>query len=505
MADVLKHGVEYEISAKDATGPGVESAKTTVEEGAKAASKSAEAVAKDFKAGFSPMAAITAALTGNFQALGQQLLGLATRLKGVHMSMMQFGLYAGLVMALAKAAQAVVGYFRETSRQAEQIKLDNAAASLDAAKAESAEFARNLDEARKNAEALTTAFNQELDAIQQLTKAQNEFAKAQELALANSDKERQDIETKYKSIGAHNDREVSAKRREIERDALDGEIERLQEELDNAKSEEASGKSDFRHAVKMQNRINNRRSGWRTWWIGTDAAAEEDSNLVEWGRRRDAAYERYSQAQKNQEDISRKLADAKHRREMLDVKEEAAQYSAAAEMQTELNEAWKEVDEAEKKEIEEIKEKAIEAANEVKEAKLRAQAEVKDTRMRDLREASEAEASAQQRLAAARAAVDRAWGWYRDKDSLKAQLEEENQEAAAQRQFEKDFEKLKDQRPDWEKAKNLSLDQEAVKRVALARREEADASRAVAETAENTRRAADALESIEAAFDDGGY
>ena len=42
MADVLKQGVEYEISAKDATAPGVESAKATVEEGAKAASKSAE-------------------------------------------------------------------------------------------------------------------------------------------------------------------------------------------------------------------------------------------------------------------------------------------------------------------------------------------------------------------------------------------------------------------------------------------------------------------------------
>lgn len=504
MAD-LKQGVEYEITAKDATGPGVDSARATVEKGAKAAAKSTEEVAKEFKGGFSPMTAVAAALTGNVNALGQQLLGLVTRLKSVHMSMMQFAGYAAVVTIAAQAFSELTQWVEEASRQAERFRLDNAAASLDAAKTASAVFAHHLAEARKNAEALTNALNGELDALQQLTKAQNEFAKAQELALANTDEEREAIETRYKSIGMHNDREVSARRREIERDALDGEIERLQEELDNAKSEEASGKSDFRHAVKMQNRINARRSALRTWWIGTDAAAEEDSNLVEWGRMRDAAYERYSQAKKNQEDISRKLADAKHRREMLDVKEETAQYSDAAEMQTELNEAWKEVDDAEKKEIEEIKEKAIEAANEVKEAKLRAQAEVKDTRMRDLREASEAEASAQQRLAAARAAVDRAWGWYRDKNSLKAQLEEEKSEAEAQRQFEKDFEKLKDRRPDWEKAKNLSLDQEAVKRVALARREEADASRAVAETAENTRRAAEALETIEAAFADGGY
>ena len=502
MADVLKQGVEYEISAKDATGPGVESAKATVEEGAKAASKSAETVAKDFKAGFSPMAAITAALTGNFQALGQQLLGLATRLKGVHVSMMQFGLYAGLVMALAKAAQAVVGYLRETSRQAEQIRLDNAAASLDAAKAASAVFAHHLDEARKNAEALTNALNGELDALQQLTKAQNEFAKAQELALANTEEERQSIETKYKSIGAHNEREVSAARREIERDALDGEIERLQEELESAKEDGAIARREFQNAARQQNRMNAKRSGLRTWWIGTDEAEEELAQQKEWGRRGTAAASAMQDAAKRVQELERKLEDARHRRGLLDVKEETAQYSDAAEMQTELNEAWKEVDDAEKKEIEEIKEKAIEAANEVKEAKLRAQAEVKDTRMRDLREASEAEASAQQRLAAARAAVDRAWGWYRDKDSLKAQLEEEKSEAEAQRQFEKDFEKLKDKRPDWEKAKNLSLDQEAVKRVVLARREEADASRAVAETAENTRRAAASLAAIESVLEE---
>ena len=124
--------------------------------------------------------------------------------------------------------------------------------------------------------------------------------------------------------------------------------------------------------------------------------------------------------------------------------------------------------------------------------------------MADLREATDAEAAAQQRLAAAKAQVDRAWGWYRNKDSLAAQLEEEKADAAAREQYEKDFDRLRRQRPDWEKAKNLSLDQEAVKRVALARREEDASKEAVAETAENTRRAADALENIEAAFNEGG-
>ena len=117
--------------------------------------------------------------------------------------------------------------------------------------------------------------------------------------------------------------------------------------------------------------------------------------------------------------------------------------------------------------------------------------------MRDLREATETEAAAQQRLAAAQSAVRQAWGWYRDKDALKAQLEEEKADATAQAQYEKDFERLKSFRKDWEKAKNLSLDEEAVRRVALAKKEEAAAQKAVLETADNTRRSADALESIQ--------
>ncbi|MBR4653413.1 MAG: hypothetical protein IKO72_08645 [Kiritimatiellae bacterium] len=117
--------------------------------------------------------------------------------------------------------------------------------------------------------------------------------------------------------------------------------------------------------------------------------------------------------------------------------------------------------------------------------------------------AKDAEAAANARLAAAKAAVSQAWGWYRDKDSMKAQLEEEKADAAARQQYEKDFEKLSFRR-DWRTAKNLSVDQEAVRRVALAKEEETAAQKAVLETAENTARSAKALESIEAVFTEGG-
>ncbi len=502
----LKQGVEYEITAKDNTGPGVQSATETVNKGAENASKASEKVAKDFKAGFSPMSAITAALSGNFQALGQQMMGLVTRLKGVHMSMMQFSLYSALVMGLVKAVSSLVEYFENAKKQAEKIKLDNAAASLETMKKESAEFAAAMERARKDTEAIFEAQNREVSSLEALTKAYNEYAKAQELALAKSDKERQDIETRYKSTNAHNAREISAEQRRIEREKLDKDLERMKEELAQAeedrdkatrKAAKYGGKAD--RYIKAASADNLGSFGWGPQILNLFANKKREKALesaANWGGKRDDAAKEAMEANTRIEELDREIADAEHRREMLDVQEETAQLEEAAELQTELNEAWAEVDEAEKKEIEEIKEAAIEAAEDVKVERLKAQKEVKDTRMRDLREATEAEAAAQQRLAAAKAQVDRAWGWYRDKDSLAAQLEEEKADAAAQAQFEKDFEKLRYRR-DWREAKDLSLDQEAVRRVALAREEEASAQRAVEETAENTRRAAQALEDIQ--------
>lgn len=115
-----------------------------------------------------------------------------------------------------------------------------------------------------------------------------------------------------------------------------------------------------------------------------------------------------------------------------------------------------------------------------------------------------ADSAAQARLSAAQSASQRAWGWYRDRDSLAAQLEEERADAAAQARFEKDFAKLR-QRSDWRTAASygsggmraLSLDEEATRRVALAREEERAAEEYARQTAEECRRSADALEALQ--------
>lgn len=118
-------------------------------------------------------------------------------------------------------------------------------------------------------------------------------------------------------------------------------------------------------------------------------------------------------------------------------------------------------------------------------------------------EAVEKEAFARERLAAAEARERQAWGWYRDRDSWKAQLAEERAEAQAQKQFELDFKSLKNRHYNWRSAK-LNDDDELIKRVALAKEEKAKAEEYAKITAEATKGAAERLEQIESYFAQGG-
>lgn len=114
-------------------------------------------------------------------------------------------------------------------------------------------------------------------------------------------------------------------------------------------------------------------------------------------------------------------------------------------------------------------------------------------------------------LAAATAKEAQAWGWYRDKDSLKAQLADERANAEAEVQFQKDFEALKSKHWDWRKAADygsdtfraLTLDETATKRVALAREEKAAAEEYAKQTAEGVQQMAQTLEALNQTVQEG--
>jgi len=246
-----------------------------------------------------------------------------------------------------------------------------------------------------------------------------------------------------------------------------------------------------------------------TLWAGGTLGDAQEAGASAWRDTRREQADRKAEAAEREENIR---AEATARRRM-------AEAAAERKKQTEEERIAKQMAEAKARSDERAAKAAMEKAEDEarKLAEKRAQDEERRReelerkmhaeRMRHAREEAkeyaDAESAARERLSAARAAVDRAWGWYRDKGSLKAQIAEEKADAEARRQFEKDFEKLRFRR-DWREAKDLSLDQEAVRRVALAREEEGRAQAAAIETAENTARAAAAAERIAARVEEEG-
>ena len=75
-------------------------------------------------------------------------------------------------------------------------------------------------------------------------------------------------------------------------------------------------------------------------------------------------------------------------------------------------------------------------------------------------------------------------------------MKSEKADAQAEKQYERESDRLKRRRYDWRTAGNLSLDDEAVRRVALAREEKDRVEEYARETAENTRDLAAKLDEL---------
>ena len=173
-------------------------------------------------------------------------------------------------------------------------------------------------------------------------------------------------------------------------------------------------------------------------------------------------------------------------------------------VQADLAKAQKGIDEKRAKELA-VKEEAERIKIAEKEAeerrKLAAQQIEAEHRARVANIKSEADTSAKMqaeaadRLSRARAGAQQAWGWYRDPESFKRQLAEEKDEAAAQKQFDKDFDKLNDRR-DWRTTDRLSEREESVRRVALSREEEKRAEAALIAIEANTKDLAKKLDEL---------
>lgn len=508
----VKSGVKYEITAEDKTSGAVKSATDTV---TKATKETGEA----FRGEFNPMSAVIAGVSGSTEGLAQQMLGLASRIKGVHMSMMSFGLYAALVMVVVKAVKTLVDHFRQARIASDSIRLEKAQASLKNLRAEQERLNKEFDIGRAKTEAIRSSILSELSATEKLTAARREYNKALELSLAKTDEEKSTIERRY-TLQASEDAAANEKVRiAADRDKTITDIASWREQIKEYEESIKGARRDASWASKTQASTAKRiRSANWFWHFGVEDDAEINENAGNVFSQALADIESYTAAIK---ELKAKITQGEETLKNLDTAEEtvetsreteriktetaerdAARAAAEAKMQAEAEAKAKESAHltTEKKLAEQKRnemEKAAEAeARAIKAARLKANREVMAERRKNLEELTALESKAASRLAAAQSKVAEAWGWYRNKDSMAAQLKEEKAEAEARKQFEKDFEDLKFRR-DWRTAKDLSVDEEAVRRVALAKEEETAAQKALAETAASTAKAAASLAQIE--------
>ena len=244
-----------------------------------------------------------------------------------------------------------------------------------------------------------------------------------------------------------------------------------------------------------------------------DSASAMRDEVKRYKEARDAAIERAQSAADQIEALRIELDAAKGAAE-VNALERA---NAIAKAYDEAKSAGYEYDDAERKYADDRLREELRAIDEAQRARAEAEAQEERERMEierrvarkridlmreELAERSRESMDAERRLADAVAQEQRAWGWYRDRDSWKSQLEEERADAQAQKQFDKDFEKLKDRHRDWRTAK-LSDEEEVVRRVGLAREEKSKAEEYARETAEAAARAADAIEQIQSTLDGG--
>lgn len=160
------------------------------------------------------------------------------------------------------------------------------------------------------------------------------------------------------------------------------------------------------------------------------------------------------------------------------------------------------VEQTEREEQERQRQAMREAVAAERAERLRMEQDLAQKRISDLQdelaERRQLESAAQSRQSAAESGLKTAWGWYRNQSSMQAVIDERAAQTEAEKQWEKDFSRLKSRHRDWRDIEfgKLSAADESVRQVALAKEEKAAADRAMIEIADNTRDLAEKLDEL---------
>ena len=499
MAEV-KQGLNYEITANDKASAVADKAAKNVEKSASDASQKIKIGALEGAEGFNAISAASNLASGNLAGVGQEAAKLLPKFKNIGAAgSLAFAAIGGAILGVMKSLEAgrdLVKTWLNLGSAPEEIQ--NATASLSELKAQAEDFAEAMTRAKEEAERQCQIFEDELNALHQMTEAQNEFNRAQALALATTEKQRNEINRYYDDLNALNKYDADAASRLNKRVGLRDEESRLRAELAeaNRRKNELLKTSQNMTKVAQKSKTGFWGSVWDEFVKDTTGKVQGNDKAMSALNAGTEASNKYFDELDKIEELQKKIEENLHKQKLADIEEETAQKKAATKVVQQIDKENQEQQKQQQDSAQKAKEDEQKLIETNKTKQIKANNEIMAARQKTLQEFTDLESQASARVAAAQSKVAEAWGWYRDKDKMAAQIKEEKAEAEAQKQFEKDFEKLKFRR-DWRTAKDLSVDQEAVRRVALAKEEETAAQKALAETAKSTAQAAASLAEIE--------
>ena len=280
-------------------------------------------------------------------------------------------------------------------------------------------FKVKMDEAREVAEKQKKIYDEEVDAINRMTKAQNELKRAQELSLAVTQEQKDEINRRYDSANAEADETAAQDKRDNERRSLIDERFRIQREIRQARKQQAEYRKLFANGGQI---------GTDEWFEARDTIERKNKELEDNQRKLDAI--------DREDELAQTLIETRK------VKEETAAVEAEDKRKEEAKKAAEKIAEEQNKKTEEQKRDELKQIEEIKRERIKAEQELHKLKVDNLKDEIDKQKSAadsQKSVAsAAQTEFDRAFAMYRSPEQAAAQIAEERDYAADYKQLQKD-------------------------------------------------------------------
>ena len=280
-------------------------------------------------------------------------------------------------------------------------------------------FKVKMDEAREVAEKQKKIYDEEVDAINRMTKAQNELKRAQELSLAVTQEQKDEINRRYDSANAEADETAAQDKRDNERRSLIDERFRIQREIRQARKQQAEYRKLFANGGQI---------GTDEWFEARDTIERKNKELEDKQRKLDAI--------DREDELAQTLIETRK------VKEETAAVEAEEKRKEEAKKAAEKIAEEQNKKTEEQKRDELKQIEEIKRERIKAEQELHKLKVDNLKDEIDKQKSAadsQKSVAsAAQTEFDRAFAMYRSPEQAAAQIAEERDYAADYKQLQKD-------------------------------------------------------------------